>query len=689
MKPGNIQKFVQELKRRRVFRGIVVYGASTLVLLEAADIIAGAFGIDGAPQWFVWLLGIGFIGSLIFSWIYDITPGGIRKTEPAKEYPVHIPEREVRLYKTTTFISVMVIIGLLTFNLIDGFTSRKIREIEKTIAVIPVDTKDLRYDDAQHFAFVGEQITACLLEVKDCRVRSWEYCRNYRRGTKSYSEIGKDLSAALLVELSPYETDLERNLFVKLILSSNGNLLMSRSFPINGTWSEEVCRHSREISKRIAKKLRIFLTREERASIDRQKFSARAKWFASLGKNMAQDAINMVQMGNTDGGPEKSEYVDSISFDRAISYFTEAIEEEPEFAEAYANRAKARLWGMTAGFYSRNVLEDCRKDIEKAFELDENLPEAHVSMGFYHFLVQGDYEEALKSFEKAIEKRPDDNEYLFYISRIHSSLGNWDEVQNLADKVFESNPRNALFLTNLGITYLFLGDFIRAIECQNRAIECIPEWFGAYINKAFSFIIMGRIPEARAVIAEVQQKTGKNYFRILAELDLLEEDYSSAVENIDQAEPQEFIDYGESEGEVNLLKAKIYRHARRPIIARGYYEEAEKFYTNRVQFNTTDYFALSKLGVAYAALGKDQQAMECGQKAIGMARQEDIYSATRFPDCLYDMAQTYVLTGDSESALLTIKELLNTHSLYTYDYLKLDPDMKHLLNDPGIDLSNP
>ena len=82
MKPGTFNKLVQELRRRRVFRGIVVYGASTLVLLEAADIIANSIGYDGAPPWLVWLLGIGFMGSMIFSWIYDFTPGGIKKTIP-------------------------------------------------------------------------------------------------------------------------------------------------------------------------------------------------------------------------------------------------------------------------------------------------------------------------------------------------------------------------------------------------------------------------------------------------------------------------------------------------------------------------------------------------------------------------------------------------------------------------------
>ena len=81
MKPPGISRLFDELRRRRVFKGILVYGAATLVIYEAADNLYNTFGHDAAPEWLVYVLVVGFIGSLWFSWIYDITPGGIRKTE--------------------------------------------------------------------------------------------------------------------------------------------------------------------------------------------------------------------------------------------------------------------------------------------------------------------------------------------------------------------------------------------------------------------------------------------------------------------------------------------------------------------------------------------------------------------------------------------------------------------------------
>ena len=78
---GNPLSFWQELKRRKVVRVIIVYAAASYVILELVSIVAEPFGL---PEWtlkFVFVvLCVGFIISIILSWIYDITPEGIEKT---------------------------------------------------------------------------------------------------------------------------------------------------------------------------------------------------------------------------------------------------------------------------------------------------------------------------------------------------------------------------------------------------------------------------------------------------------------------------------------------------------------------------------------------------------------------------------------------------------------------------------
>jgi tetratricopeptide (TPR) repeat protein len=681
MKPGKLYDFVQELKRRRVFRGIVVYGASTLVLFEAAQNLANVFGRESAPPWFLLLLGLGFIASLWFSWIYDITPGGIKKTEADSDKRVHIPKKETRLYQTSTFICVLIIIGLLTYKIIDGAKYKMIKALDKSIAVLPYHNAYSSFEDTEHYIFVGHQITCCLVKVKDYRVRPWKDCRTYHRGNKEYSEIGEELSVSLLVDWTPRIAGEEKHISVDLISADNSDLLWSENYKIRGTWSSEILRLSRKITKQINKELRTYPTPQERALIDEIPTTAQASLLASLGMAMTQDAVELVQTGKQEDGDQKSEYIDSISFDRAIKYFNEAIDEDPEFAEAYANRAKARLWGMRARVYDEGVLGDCEEDIRMAFTLKPNLPEAHIAMAFYHFYGRNDFQLALLSFENAIDLQPDNNEYLFYLAKIQSAMGNWEKVKPLIDKVYKSNTRNALYLSNMGITYLFMHDFSRALECQNRAILNKPYWYAPYINKIITLLSLGRIDDARFVADEAKNSTGRSPFRMRAELDLYEGKFADAMKNIELAGAEEFKALGESPGEAYLLKAKIYKHAGEAAKAEENFNRARDYYLASIDSNPAAYFSFIKLGLAHAGLGMYKQAIENGHQAQELM--ENKISSIHRPSVLYDMAQIYTLTGDYESANTAIDDLLNSYTPYTFEYIKLDPDMKQLLHEPG------
>jgi tetratricopeptide (TPR) repeat protein len=687
MKPDTIYRFVQELKRRRVFRGIVVYGASTLVLFEAATNLAPLFGHEHPPTWFVVLLGIGFFVSLWFSWIYDFTPGGIKKTEPVSEEPVPIPRKEVRTYQTTTFVSVLIIIGLLFYNIVDNAKAKKIRALDKSIAVLPLNDNPLNLGEAYNLEFIGRELTSCLTKIKDYRIIPWEDCKNYPRRNKNTTEMGKDLQVSLLVDWTPYETEKTRHLTVELISVYDAELLWGQSFAINGTWSEEVCRLSRKISKRITRKLRTYLTPQERALIDEQAFTAQASLYGSIGNSYIQDAWKQDIGGKGVGNGDKNEFTDSTSFSKAIKYFTDAITEDPSFAEAYANRAKAKLMGIRAGFFDDSVLDESLEDIEIAFKIDPNLSEAHIARGFYYYYGIGEYKLAAVEFEKALDIQPNSNEYLYYLSKIYTALGNWREVQVLSNKVFEANPQNALFYTNLGLIYVYLDKFPKAMLCQDRAIDLMPQWSAPYVNKAASQTFRGKIGDARATLLEATENTGRSFFRFLAELDLYEGNYSSAARYIEVANKQEYTDLQESEGDAFLIKAKIYKYAGSTDLANENYSLASAYFLDQIRKNPEDHHAHSKLGIAYAGMGKDKLAIESGQKAFELGMQK--FSALRFPFILYNMAQTYAIIGDNESALNTLHELMATHSLYTLDFIKIDPDLKPLLDDPGFKNVNP
>ena len=84
-KPNKLSQFWQELRRRKVIKAIAMYAATAFIIMEAGEIMLPRLGLpDWTVTFIIILLIIGFPVAVIFSWIFDVTPEGIRKTEPAR-----------------------------------------------------------------------------------------------------------------------------------------------------------------------------------------------------------------------------------------------------------------------------------------------------------------------------------------------------------------------------------------------------------------------------------------------------------------------------------------------------------------------------------------------------------------------------------------------------------------------------
>jgi TolB-like protein len=81
--PG-YQRFFAELKRRRVFRVAAVYGGSAFVVLQVADVVAEGLNLSpGVLQAVTLLILAGFPIALALAWAFQVTPEGVRRTDPA------------------------------------------------------------------------------------------------------------------------------------------------------------------------------------------------------------------------------------------------------------------------------------------------------------------------------------------------------------------------------------------------------------------------------------------------------------------------------------------------------------------------------------------------------------------------------------------------------------------------------
>ena len=111
--PKIISQFWQELKRRGVIKVITMYAATAFIIMEAAEIMLPRLGLpDWTVTFLIILLIVGFPITIILSWIFDITPEGVTKTEAAVDTETAVPTEasKRKLKASDVIISVLVVV---------------------------------------------------------------------------------------------------------------------------------------------------------------------------------------------------------------------------------------------------------------------------------------------------------------------------------------------------------------------------------------------------------------------------------------------------------------------------------------------------------------------------------------------------------------------------------------------------
>ncbi len=148
-KSNNPFQFWKELKRRKVFRIIAMYAATAFIIMEAGDIMLPRLGLpDWTVTFIIVLLIIGFPISIILSWIFDLTPEGVVKTEPAKlakKKEIVLSPAKRKPGVSDLIIAVLIVtVGILAYPKI--FNKDKFEDIRDTdgrisVAVMPFENQ--------------------------------------------------------------------------------------------------------------------------------------------------------------------------------------------------------------------------------------------------------------------------------------------------------------------------------------------------------------------------------------------------------------------------------------------------------------------------------------------------------------------------------------------------------------------
>ncbi len=265
---NKITLFWQELKRRNVVRRNAVYAGAAFVILELVSIVVEPLRL---PDWtlllVIILLSIGFIVSIVFSWIYETnSEGRLEKTKPIDRAAQEEKAAESPGWKIASYISFAAIVVLIVLNIIPRANqfNERINQ-EKTIAVLPFQNLSNDSTQAYFCEAIREEILNHLDRVEVFTVRSRTSSDRYRNTDKNITEIGKELNVNYLVEGSIGFEENQIKIWIQLINANKDEHI----------WSEDFIREKRqifaiqsEIAKTLAEELKTSLSPEEIKNIE-------------------------------------------------------------------------------------------------------------------------------------------------------------------------------------------------------------------------------------------------------------------------------------------------------------------------------------------------------------------------------------------------------------------------------------
>lgn len=357
---------------------------------------------------------------------------------------------------------------------------------------------------------------------------------------------------------------------------------------------------------------------------------------------------------------------DSISFISAIQWYDKAIASDPSFAEAYARRSLAISWGVYTSQVDSSFIGQCISDADKALSLKRNLPEGHIAKGFYYYYCRkNEMQKALDHFRIAAELNSDDYHPLFYMALVLRRMGEWDQSMNLIRKVIGFNPTEALFLTNIGLSYQYTHNYDSAILFHQKAIDIMPEWPDAYLNKLNCALLRdGKTDDAWSILEMAKAKTDRNLETMSLILYLFDEKYADAL-NIADSLPQESAVTGEK----NLYLGMIYDGLKQEKIAKVHFDSAVVKFSRFVSSYPDNAGLRVRLAVAYSGAGNNKKALDEIRKAVRLSAGNDM----QVSDMKIYYAQILIESGEYTEALKVIDELLQSPS---------ELSMRSLLTDP-------
>jgi len=364
----------------------------------------------------------------------------------------------------------------------------------------------------------------------------------------------------------------------------------------------------------------------------------------------------------------------------AIGFYEQAVTMDSTFVQAWAQLARMRGHLYYVGVTNPSSAEDVRAAAERARSLGPSRPESQLAWGSYLFLVRNDFEGARQAYQNGLRTAPTNVDLIGQLGTAEFYLGQWDAAVGHLKQAEALDPRSVLPPARLAALLPALRKWGEARQEADHVLALSPGKTDMLEVKIETYVSEGDLRAAQKAMQTAVRSAGATTF-----LPYVTGTYTPVYWLLDSAQQLSLLrlvpaDFDGNRGAWGLALAETYALRGDQYRTRLYADSARIGYEEVLRKAPEDAGAQSELGVALAYLGRRDEAIRHGERAV-ISNGDPLGK----PYNERQLARIYLLAGEREKALNKLEKLLKAPSFFSPGWLRLDPSFASLRGDPRFD----
>src|SRR2546428_4867022 len=326
----------------------------------------------------------------------------------------------------------------------------------RRVAALPLAILSSDHQDEYFADGLTEEIINTLSSISGLNVIARTSVMKYKQSNKSVGEIGRELKVGTILEGSVRKAVGRLRISVQLIDVGSEVPIWAQKYDRE---LEDVFKIQTDIAERVAEALKVQLLRENKKLIE-------DKAPENIG------AYVLYLRGRYYWSKRTKE-----DLEKAITYFREAIEKDPNYALAHAGMADCyTLMGRHLYLPVKEAFEKARDYANRALELNDNLAEAHTSLAAVLLIYDWDWNAAEEQFKHAIQLNPNYATAHYLHSVLLQTTGRLQESVTAAEKAQVLDPLSPGIGMGVVSAYFFSEQYDKAIDECHKYLEMNPNF---------------------------------------------------------------------------------------------------------------------------------------------------------------------------------------------------------------------